>query len=134
MRPKKRKDLVANSITIVDDEGNPKISMRAGGKSESGYAGISFYRGKGKKRYQALHIYISDHEGHSIIGFCHGPYKFGLSLAASERGAGVTIHDAGGKYLKSFGTSYAAPGLSGAEKKERKPRKMKTKTKAKIQG
>jgi hypothetical protein len=117
MKTPKKKVIVANQLCIVDDEGKPKIGMYAG---KNGYAGISIYKGKGKERYQALHIYISDGEGQGIIEFWHGQFKIGLSLGASEKGAGMSIYDADGKHLKAVGTSYTNPELSGdAKKKER---------------
>jgi hypothetical protein len=124
MKTKKKKVIVANQLCIVDDEGNPKIGMYASGKS--GYAGISFYKGKGKERYQALHIYISDREGQGIIEFWPGRFKIGLSLGASANGAGMSIFDADGKHLKAVGTCYTDPELSGDGKKKRKPGKSKS--------
>jgi hypothetical protein len=124
MKTKKRKIIVANDIIIVDDEGNPKIGMRASGPS--GYAGISFYKGKGRERYQALHIYISDHDGHSVIEFWPGRDKLGVSLGASHFGAGMSVFDADGMHLKAFGTCYTDPELSGDGKKKRRPHKLKS--------
>jgi hypothetical protein len=125
MKTKKKKIIVANHLCIVDDEGNPKIGMHASGRS--GYAGISFYKGKGRERYQALHIYISDAEGQGIIEFWHGRWKIGLSLGASENGAGISIFDAEGKHVKAVGACYTDPELSGDGKKKQKPRKSKIK-------
>jgi hypothetical protein len=128
LKTKKRKIVVANHLYIVDDEGNPKIGMHASGKS--GYAGLSFYKGKGKERYQALHIYISDGEGQGIIEFWHGRNTIGLSLGASQKGAGMSIFDPEGKHIKAVGTCYTDPELSGDGKKKRKPGKSKPKTKS----
>ena len=116
---KKAKSLIASDLTIVDEEGNPRIAMHA----FKSYAGISFYKGVGKKRYQALQIYISEHHD-GMIEIWNGAFTTTLTLGAQSKGAGLSIFDAEGKFLKGVGAFYGES--KPAEKKKTRANRSKT--------
>src|SRR5471030_314051 len=101
VRQMRSKKLTISHLTIVDEKGDPRIEMHA----FKDYAGISFYKGKGKRRYQAMHIYISEHHD-GIIEIWNGAFTTALTLGAQKAGAGLSIFDALGRHVRGFGASY----------------------------